>query len=110
MDWYRQTEWTQEIEDEFERRLTRSRGQRSEYLRIQAITLVEQNDPRLAPIAVGLAKRQLESSPNGIAAAQMWATIAKAHVPLGQRHDVVDAYRQSIRLEAVRPNVRANHY
>jgi hypothetical protein len=110
MDWYRQTEWTREIEDEFERRLTRSRGQRSEYLRIQAITLVEQNVPRLALIAISLAKRQLELSPVGISAAQMWATIAKAHITLGQPDDVVDAYRQSIRLEAGRSNVRGNHY
>jgi hypothetical protein len=110
MDWYRQTAWTREIEDEFERRLSRSRGQRSEYLRVQAVTLADQDSPQLAQIAVNLAKRQLELFPFGISAAQMWGTIAKACITLGQPDDVVDAYRQAIRLEAGRPNVRGYHY
>lgn len=110
MDWYRHTAWTREIEDEFEHRLSRSRGQRSEYLRIQAVTLADQDIPRLAPIAIRLAKRQLELSPVGISAAQMWGTIAKACITLGQLDEAVDAYRQAIRLEAGRPNVRGYHY
>ena len=110
MDWYRQTAWTSEIADEFERRLARSRGQRSEYLRVQALTLADQNSPKLASIAINLAKRQLELSPVGISAAQMWAVIAKACITLGQQDDVVAAYRQAIRLEANRPNVRGYHY
>jgi hypothetical protein len=110
LDWYRNTEWTSAIEGEFERRLARARGQRSEYLRIQAITLAKQGLPGLALPAIHLAKRQLDLSPAGIFAAQMWATIAKAYITLGQPSDVVDAYRQSVRLEAERPNVRGNHY
>lgn len=110
VDWYRQTDWTDEIAAEFEQRLSRSRGQRSEYLRIQALTLVEQNKLSLAPAAIGLAKRQLELSGEGISAAQVWATIAKAYAKLGQRDDAVEAYRQSIRREAERPNVRGYHY
>jgi hypothetical protein len=110
MDWYRQTAWTREIEDEFEHRLSRSRGQRSEYLRVQSVTLADQDLPQLAPIAINQAKRQLELSPLGISAAQMWGTIAKAYITLGQPDDVVAAYRHAIRLEAGRPNVRGYHY
>jgi hypothetical protein len=110
MDWYRQTAWTTEIADEFERRLARSRGQRSEYLRVQALTLADQNSAELASISINLAKRHLELSPAGISAAQMWATIAKACITLGQPDDVVAAYRQAIRLEANRPTVREYHY
>lgn len=110
VDWFRQIEWTSEIEAEFEQRLSRSRGQRSEYLRVQALTLADQNVPSLAQVAINLARRQLELSATGIGAAQMWATIATAYVTLGQRNDALDAYRQSIRLEANRPNVRGGHY
>jgi hypothetical protein len=109
-DWYRQTEWTSSVEKEFECRLARSRGQRSEYLRIQALTLAEQNVSELASVAINLAKRQLELSPEGISAAQMWATIAKASTQLDRHNDTVEAYRHSVRLEARRPNVRGYHY
>lgn len=110
MDWYRQTAWTSEIADEFERRLARSRGQRLEYLRIQAVILADQNSPELASVAITLARRQLELSPAGISAAQMWGTIAKASITLDQPDDVIAAYRQAIRLEADRPNVRGYHH
>lgn len=110
MDWYRQIAWTEQNESEFERRLSRSRGQRSEYLRIQAVTLADQDLPHLAPVAIKLAKRQLELSPAGISAAQMWATIAKGCITLGRFDEAVEAYRQAVRLEGARPNVRGYHY
>ena len=110
MDWYRQTAWTDAIADEFEQRLSRSRSKRDEYLRIQAFTLVEQDIPQLAQAGIGLAKRQLELSPAGMFAAQMWATIAKGYATLEQPDEVVEAYRQSIRCEAETPNVRGYHY
>ncbi|WPO98245.1 hypothetical protein SFA35_16515 [Pseudomonas sp. HR96] len=110
MDWYRQIAWSEQIESEFERRLARSRGQRSEYLRIQAVTLADQDLSDLAPVAIKLAKRQLELSATGISAAQMWATVAKGCVTLGQFDEAMDAYRHAVRLEGQTPNVRGHHY
>lgn len=110
LEWFRQTKWTNEIEKDFERRLARSRGQRPEYLRIQAWTLAEQRDPKLATIAISLAHRQLELSPAGFFAAQMWNTIARASTTLGRSEDVIAAYRQAVDFEAERPNVREYAY
>lgn len=110
LEWYRQTEWTREIEDEFERRLSRSRGQGPEYLRIQAITLADQHKPDLALAAINLAKRHLGLSEKGISSAQMWAIIAQANVILGRHDDAVNAFRHSILREFERPNVRGYHY
>lgn len=109
-DWYRNTEWTPEVSVTFERRLSRARGQRGEYLRIQALTLADTLKPEYAAIAISLAKRQLELEPSGISAAQMHATIARALETLGEVSSVIDAYRSAVELEFQRPNVRGYHY
>lgn len=109
-DWYRNSEWTPEVSAAFEARLSRSRGQRGEYLRIQALTLAEAKRPEYAAAAIGLARRQLELSPKSINAAQMHATIAQALETLGDLPSAISAYRSAVELEYQRPNVRGRHY
>jgi Tfp pilus assembly protein PilF len=109
-DWFRNTEWTTEIEQQFEARLARSRGQRGEYLRIQALALAETLRSEYAAPAIALAQRNLEISPAGINAAQMHAAIAKAFVTLGRTESAVEAYRRAVKHEQARPNVRGFHY
>lgn len=94
----------------FEQRLSRARGQRSEYLRIQALTLADTQNPEYAATAIDLAKRHLEQKPNGISAAQMHATIARAFETLGDILGAVESYRSAIEFEFQRPNVRGYHY
>ncbi|MEO3691693.1 hypothetical protein [Roseateles paludis] len=109
-DWYRQAEWTPDAALEFERRLARSRGQRKEYLRIQALTLADSSSPEDARAAITLARRQLDGAETGIHAAQMHATMAKAAATLGDNNGAIEAYRCAVDLEAKRPNVRGYHY
>lgn len=109
-DWYQNTEWTPAIAEAFEKRLSRSRGQRGEYLRIQALALVESKKSEYAAIAISLARRHLELEPQGISAAQMHAAIAKAFETLGDISSAIDAYRSAVKLECLRPNVRGYHY
>jgi len=109
-DWYRNTRWTTQIENQFEARLARSRGQRSEYLRIQALTLADTLRPEYAEPAIALAQRHLELDPTGISAAQMHAAIAKAFITLGRKEDAIDAFRSAVKCELARPNVRGYHY
>jgi Tfp pilus assembly protein PilF len=109
-DWYRNSEWTHEVSAAFEKRLSRTRGQRGEYLRIQALTLADTLKPEYATSAIGLARRHLELSPKGISAAQMHAKIARAFETLGEVSSAVDAYRSAVELEYQRPNVRGRHY
>jgi hypothetical protein len=71
LDWYRQESWNHEAASNFEMRLSRARGQRGEYLRIQALTLADTNRTENAGPAIQLAKRHLEQQPEGISAAQM---------------------------------------
>lgn len=109
-EWYRNTEWTPAIAEAFEKRLSRSRGSRGEYLRIQALTLAESEKSEFAIVAISLARRHLALEPQGIFAAQMHAGIAKAFETIGDISSAVDAYRSAVELEHQRPNVRGNHY
>jgi tetratricopeptide (TPR) repeat protein len=109
-DWFRNSQWTPEIEQQFEARLARSRGQRGEYLRIQALTLVETLRSECAAPAIALAQRHVELAPTGIGAAQMHAAIAQAFITLGRLEPAVDAFRNAVKSELARPNVRGCHY
>jgi hypothetical protein len=109
-DWYRQESWNHEVASNFEMRLSRARGQRGEYLRIQALTLVETSRAENASPAIELARRHLEHVPEGISSAQMHAVIARAYVTLNDMDAAIVAYRDAVRLEHLRPSVRGCHY
>jgi len=98
-EWYRRRTWSAEDEAEFEINLARARGQRSEYLRIQATTLAETDDPALADSAMALANRQLADDPDGIFRAQVLCTIARASATKGDVEGAVRAYRQAVKAE-----------
>ena len=109
-DWYRQSEWTPEASAEFEARLSRSRGQRTEYLRIQALTLSESTHPNAAKAAIELATRFLTLKKTGLGVAQMHASIAKSLTTLGDPIGAIDAYISATDAEYSQPNVRGYHY
>lgn len=109
-DWFRHEHWNEDIAANFETRLSRARSGRSEYLRIQASILAATRQIEYAATAIELAKRHLDAKPNGIFAAWIYATIAQAYETLGDKSSVVEAYRQAIRCEYARPNVRGNVY
>ena len=46
-DWYRNTDWNEEIEQDFFTRLSRARSQRDQYIVLQALTLAESH-PKVA--------------------------------------------------------------
>jgi hypothetical protein len=104
--WYRSTTWTLDDQQVFEKRLARSRGQRPEYLRIQALTLAATRQVENARPAIDLAKRYLQEHADGLFTAQIYLTLAKAHTTLGEINQAVDAFRQAVIAENARPNVR----
>lgn len=109
-EWYRQTEWTQSASAEFEKRLSRARGQRGEYLRIQALTLADTRNPEVAEAAIGLAHRYLTLKKAGVGVAQTHATIAKSYATLGDIDSAISSYRTAVEAEHSQPNVRGYHY
>lgn len=109
-EWYRQSTWSPEVCDEFERKLSRSRAQKSEYLRIQAFTLAETSSKDFAQPAIDLARRFLELKSEGVGVSQMYATIAKAFNTLGNISAAIDAYKLAVDAEHRWPNVRGYYY
>jgi tetratricopeptide (TPR) repeat protein len=108
-EWFRRQTWTAADEAEFERKLARARGQRSQYLHIQALTLAETEDPALANQAIALANRQLQEDPDGIFRAQVLCTIARASATKGDVAGAVDAYRRAVKAEQ-EPGLRCCAY
>lgn len=98
-EWFRRTTWTPEAERAFEAKLSHSRGQRSEYLRIQAYTLVETGDPENARAAVRLAGRYLEENPEGFLRGSVLTTLARAWETLGELQAALGAYRESLEAD-----------
>lgn len=109
-DWFRRRTWSSQDEAEFRARLARSRGSRSEYLRIQAYTLAAAADRAVAPAAVDLARQYLRENPNGIFQAQAFLSIATASSTMGDADAAVRAYRDAIEAERRCPNVRVIAY
>jgi cytochrome c-type biogenesis protein CcmH/NrfG len=63
-DWYRAPTWNAAASDTFEQRLRRARaGNRPQYLRIQAVTLLESADPNDRQAAIALLHRLLDQYP-----------------------------------------------
>ena len=110
IEWFRQTDWTPSASAEFERRLARARGQRSEYLRIQALALAATEMQEFAEAAIGLARRFLALKQAGSGVAQAHATIARAHATLGEIEAAVAAYGLAVDAEYAQPNIRGYHY
>ena len=98
-EWFRRQTWSATDEAEFETKLARARGQRSQYLHIQALTLAETEDPALADPAIALANRQLQEDPEGVFRTQVLCTIARASASTADVAGAVDAYRRAAKAE-----------
>jgi tetratricopeptide (TPR) repeat protein len=98
--WYRNASWNDEIAAHFEEKLRRSRNNKNQYLRIQALTLI----PKYPQVALGLLDRYFsldESHDRALA----YQARAEAYLSLGRIDDAIVAYEATLRHEAAKPNV-----
>jgi len=98
-DWFRKTTWSPSDEGDFYQRLSRSRGQRPEYLRIQAATLAATGDSTVSAPAKQLAHQYLEENPEGLFRSQAYLSIAKASETANEIDDAIGAYRAATDIE-----------
>ena len=102
-DWYRNREWTPEIEAAFRTRLERSRYHRPSNLRIQALYLINTRERRLVEVGLSLAEEFINRYPDHSDIQGGFALRAEALILLGREEGVVAAFRESLRRQ--RPNV-----
>ena len=101
-DWYRNTEWSPAIAQDFEARLARSRGQKAQYLSLQGLALV----PKHADVAAGLLHRVVErGDPHETVRAL--ATLATAYLAQGNVEGALETYEAALERQIVQPNVVA---
>ncbi len=86
-DWFRNTEWTKDIEEYFEAKLARARNKK-QYLRIQA-SIIAEHDPH---VAIHLLERYFGLG-NDFAHAQAHCDYATACLALGEIEKGLEHYR-----------------
>lgn len=103
-DWFRHTEWDEDIESEFERRLKRAKD-KIQPLKIQAAALAETHPS----VAIDLIKRYFASG-DTFFQADAHHTEATARMALGDVAGAVASYEAALRREAEFPNLKTNSY
>jgi tetratricopeptide (TPR) repeat protein len=79
-DWYRNTTWNDEVAEAFEQKLSRARSGRPQYLRIQAVCLLESTAEGDHEVAVELLHRLIREYSDGDEFAAMEVAGAHAHL------------------------------
>jgi len=111
-DWYRRKTWTKIDEEEFFIKLNRARvSSRAQYLKVQAIELVETKRTDLLLVAETLLNRVLTEYPNDrIEISPVLNTLGHIYKLRGVTETALDLYKQSLDYEKVFPNVITTSY
>jgi predicted Zn-dependent protease len=103
MEWYRKTTWSKEDERDFRARLKRARShKRPQYLRVQAVHLLEAGMPEPA---LQLLDEVLETAPEDTFVTWIHEHRAQTLIDLGRANEAISAYRAALESQRARPNV-----
>jgi tetratricopeptide (TPR) repeat protein len=111
-DWFRSKTWTKTDEEEFFKKLNRARKDgRAQYLKIQAIELVETKDKVLLQVAEELLNKMLTEYPddNFNKGSALFA-LGDIYKLKGNYHQAINFYKQALDFEKIYPNVRTQAY
>ncbi len=111
-DWYRRKTWTKEDEEEFFVKLGRARKDgRAQYLRVQAIELIETKDKYLLDIAEVLLNKILTDYPdNRIERSQTFNSLGEIYKLRENFDKAVEYFKKSLDFEKEFPNVITTAY
>ncbi|KAF2331773.1 hypothetical protein [Flavobacterium ginsenosidimutans] len=112
IDWYRKKSWTKEDEEHFFTKLSRARKDgRAQYLKIQAIELVETKEPKLLNVAKELLEKILDEYPNdNFNKSSVYNTLGDIFLLENTTEKAIEYYKKSIDFEKVYPNVKTDSY
>jgi len=111
-EWYRRKTWTKLDEEEFFVKLARARKDgRAQYLKIQAIELVDTNDNKLLKVAESLLKKMLEEYPEDrFNKSSALKTLGDIYNETGKEDSAIEYYKMAIDFEKIYPNVQTGAY
>ena len=101
-DWYRNEEWSEEIESKFFEKLKRAR-RKEQYLRIQACTIAS-TEP---DVALSLLEQYFELN-DDFDHAQAYCDMATAYIAKGENENAINSYRKALERESVFPNLKTD--
>lgn len=99
-DWYRNTEWSDEIAADFETRIARARAQKAQHMSIQGQALIARR-PDVAEdlLARAVALGDEFETPRAL------ASLAQARLALGNVDGALEAFEQALERQLALPNV-----
>ncbi|MFN8255701.1 MAG: tetratricopeptide repeat protein [Bacteroidales bacterium] len=111
-DWYRRKTWTKSDEDEYFAKLGRARKDgRAQYLKIQAIELIETKDKKLLYVAETLLNKILTDYPdNRIEKSQTYNSIGEIYKLREEYEIALEYFQKSLDFEKEFPNVISTAY
>lgn len=111
-DWYRRKTWTKKDEEEFFAKLGRARKDgRAQYLKIQAIELIETKDKYLLEAAEVLLNKLLTDYPdNRIDRSQAFNSLGEIHKLRENFDKALEYFKKSLDFETEFPNVITTAY
>jgi tetratricopeptide (TPR) repeat protein len=111
-DWYRRKSWTKSDEEDFFKKLNRARKDgRAQYLKIQAIELVETKDKVLLKVAEDLLNKMLTEYPDDdFNKGGALCTLGDIYKFQEDYKQAISYYKQALDFEKVYPNVITEAY
>lgn len=109
-DWFRRKSWTELDSSEFFDRLKRSRGpaNKAQYLRIQAVELLDVGTKEAALAAISLLRLLLQEYPVQGEIAPAYSCMGECQELLAQWDEAVSSYRKALHQQRVFPNLQTN--
>lgn len=110
MDWFRNTEWSQEIERSFFARLGRSRTDfhKSQYLRIQAVHLAATGRRDLVQVAMRLVDTLLADYPHEMELASAYHQRGQCRERLGDRAGALRDFERAVITERTTRSIKTS--
>jgi tetratricopeptide (TPR) repeat protein len=111
-DWYRRKTWTKTDEEEYFAKLSRARKDgRAQYLKIQAIELVETKDLKLLDAAESLIQKLFADYPDDkLERSSSLRTLGDIYKYRQQFDKAIEFYKKAIEFETTYPNVLTQAY
>ncbi len=107
-NWYRNTQWTQKIKDEFFQHLNRSKTDynKAQYIHIQASTLFDSKKENHVIVALELLDLMLQKYPHPSHLATAYLQRALCYEFLKDSNSALEAYRDSVKAEREKDSIK----